>query len=307
MSIDSIQAFHRRCKELTVLRKGSPLKRLFAGSAAHFSGLRLLLRYSLCPPPLPDPLPQDAPFVVSLTSFPPRIKHLWMVIDTLMRQTCRPAAINLVLCESEFPDRKLPSKLQRYTACGLRIMWVEENLKPHKKYYYSFLEELAGKKRCVITVDDDIFYPSDSNIEKAVIGADLVIGSVLIPGGSTPKLFKKKYLPEMKNGAVFVDVAIDQGGSAETSRPTTHAEPTYIEEGVVHYCVTNMPGAVARTSTISLANATLPFGLEIADHGLEAALAKDAGLLNGLNCYDGNVTFKGVADALDLPYKPYTP
>lgn len=162
MSIDSIQAFHRRCKELTVLRKGSPLKRLFAGSAAHFSGLRLLLRYSLCPPPLTDSLPQDAPFIVSLTSFPPRIKHLWMVIDTLMRQTCRPAAINLVLCESEFPDRKLPSKLQRYTACGLRIMWVEENLKPHKKYYYSFLEELAGKKRCVITVDDDIFYPSDT-------------------------------------------------------------------------------------------------------------------------------------------------
>lgn len=162
MSIDKIQAFHRRCKELTVLGKGNVLKRFFSGCAAHFSGIRIFLRYSLCPPHLPDPLPEDATFIVSLTSFPPRIKHLWMVIDTLMRQTHRPAAINLVLCEKEFPGRKLPSKLERYCKCGLKILWVEENLKPHKKYYYSFWEELEGAKRCVITVDDDIFYPSDT-------------------------------------------------------------------------------------------------------------------------------------------------
>lgn len=161
---------------------------------------------------------------------------------------------------------------------------------------------------------DDLFdmkvttlFSTPTNIHNALKNADVVIGAVLIPGSAAPKLIKREYLKDMKPGAVIVDVAIDQGGSAESSHPTTHAEPTYIEEGVVHYCVTNMPGAVARTSTISLANATLPYGLEIADHGLEAALAKDAGLLNGLNCYDGNVTFKGVAEALDLPFKPYTP
>lgn len=161
---------------------------------------------------------------------------------------------------------------------------------------------------------DDLFdmkvttlFSTPTNIHNALKNADVVIGAVLIPGSAAPKLIKREYLKDMKPGAVIVDVAIDQGGSAESSRPTTHAEPTYIEEGVVHYCVTNMPGAVARTSTISLANATLPYGLEIADHGLEAALAKDAGLLNGLNCYDGKVTFKGVVDALDLPFEAYKP
>lgn len=142
---------------------------------------------------------------------------------------------------------------------------------------------------------------TDSNIERVLKDADLVIGSVLIPGGSTPKLFKKKYLPEMKNGAVFVDVAIDQGGCGESSRVTTHDEPVFIEEGVVHYCVGNMPGAVPRTSTIALTNATLKYGLEIAGKGLEAACENQA-IATGVNCYDGKITNKNVADALGYEF-----
>ena len=143
---------------------------------------------------------------------------------------------------------------------------------------------------------------TDSNIEKAVIDADLVIGSVLIPGGSTPKLFKKKYLPEMKNGAVFVDVAIDQGGCGESSRVTTHDDPVYIEDGVVHYCVGNMPGAVPRTSTIALTNATLRYGLQIAEKGLEKACEDNEAIKLGVNCYAGKITNKNVADALGYEF-----
>ncbi len=143
---------------------------------------------------------------------------------------------------------------------------------------------------------------TDSSIEKAVKEADLVIGSVLIPGASTPKLFKKKYLPEMKNGAVFVDVAIDQGGCGESSKVTTHDDPVFIEEGVVHYCVGNMPGAVPRTSTIALTNATLSYGLKIAKDGLEAACKDSRAILLGVNCYDGKMTNKNVADALAYDY-----
>ena len=138
---------------------------------------------------------------------------------------------------------------------------------------------------------------TDSNIERVIKDADLVIGSVLIPGASTPKLFKKKYLPEMKNGAVFVDVAIDQGGCGESSRVTTHDDPVYIEEGVVHYCVGNMPGAVPRTSTIALTNATLKYGLKIAENGLEAACKNDPVISSGVNCYLGKLTNKNVAAA----------
>ena len=127
------------------------------------------------------------------------------------------------------------------------------------------------------------------------MSGDLVIGSVLIPGGSTPKLFKKKYLPEMKNGAVFVDVAIDQGGCGESSHVTTHDDPVFIEDGVVHYCVGNMPGAVPRTSTIALTNATLKYGLMIAKDGLEEASKKSAAIYSGVNCYLGKLTNKNVA------------
>ena len=143
---------------------------------------------------------------------------------------------------------------------------------------------------------------NDSNVERVVKDADLVIGSVLIPGGSTPKLFKKKYLPEMKDGAVFVDVAIDQGGCGESSHVTTHDDPVYIEEGVVHYCVGNMPGAVPRTSTIALTNATLRYGLQIAAAGLEEASKKSAVIESGVNCYGGKVTNANVAKALGYEY-----
>ncbi len=143
---------------------------------------------------------------------------------------------------------------------------------------------------------------NDSNVERVVKDADLVIGSVLIPGGSTPKLFKKKYLPEMKDGAVFVDVAIDQGGCGESSHVTTHDDPVYIEEGVVHYCVGNMPGAVPRTSTIALTNATLRYGLKIAADGLEEACKKSAVIESGVNCYAGKVTNANVAKALGYEY-----
>ena len=140
---------------------------------------------------------------------------------------------------------------------------------------------------------------TDSNIEKAVKDADLVIGSVLVPGGSTPKLFKRKYLSEMKDGAVFVDVAIDQGGCGESSHVTTHDDPVFIEEGVVHYCVGNMPGAVPRTSTIALTNATLRYGLQNAKNGLEAACKESEAIYKGVNTYDGKLTCKNVADAFE--------
>ena len=143
---------------------------------------------------------------------------------------------------------------------------------------------------------------TDSNIERVIKDADLVIGSVLIPGGSTPKLFKKKYLPEMKNGAVFVDVAIDQGGCGESSHVTTHDDPVYVEDGVVHYCVGNMPGAVPRTSTIALTNATLRYGLQIAEAGLEEAAKKSAVITSGVNCYLGKLTNRNVALAHGYEY-----
>ena len=140
---------------------------------------------------------------------------------------------------------------------------------------------------------------TESNIERAVKGADLVIGSVLIPGGSTPKLFKRAYLKEMKEGAVFVDVAIDQGGCGESSHVTTHDDPVFIEEGVVHYCVGNMPGAVPRTSTIALTNATLRYGLAIANKGLEAACRESQAICLGVNTYGGKLTNLNVAKAFE--------
>ena len=120
---------------------------------------------------------------------------------------------------------------------------------------------------------------------------------MLIPGASTPKLFKRAYLPQMKDGAVFVDVAIDQGGCGESSHVTTHDDPIYVEEGVVHYCVGNMPGAVSRTSTIALTNATLRYGLEIANKGLEQAVRDSAVIASGVNTYDGHVTCANLADS----------
>lgn len=132
--------------------------------------------------------------------------------------------------------------------------------------------------------------------------ADVVIATVLVPGATTPKLISRDTVKAMKPGSVIVDVAIDQGGCAETSRPTTHSHPTYVVDGVVHYCVANMPGAVARTSTFALSNVTTSFVLALADKGWRLALAADPHLRAGLNVHDGHVTYRAVADALKLPY-----
>ena len=132
--------------------------------------------------------------------------------------------------------------------------------------------------------------------------ADLVIATVLVPGATAPKLISAQTVKAMKPGSVIVDVAIDQGGCAETSRPTTHSHPTYVVDGVVHYCVTNMPGAVARTSTFALSNATTSFILALADKGWRRALSDDPNLRNGLNVHGGHITYRAVADALKLPY-----
>ena len=138
-------------------------------------------------------------------------------------------------------------------------------------------------------------------IEETVAAADLVIGAVLVAGAAAPKLVSRELVRAMKPGSVIVDISIDQGGCIETSRPTTHAAPTYIEEGVVHYCVTNMPGAVARTSAVALNNATLPFVLAIADRGWRRALSDDGHLRNGLNACRGLLTHAAVAHDLRLP------
>jgi len=134
--------------------------------------------------------------------------------------------------------------------------------------------------------------------------ADLVIATVLIPGATAPKLISAETVKAMKPGAVIVDVSIDQGGCAETSRPTTHSHPTFVVDDVVHYCVANMPGAVARTSTFALNNGTLPFVLALAGKGYRRALAEDPHLRAGLNVHEGSITYKAVADALGRPYKP---
>jgi alanine dehydrogenase len=132
--------------------------------------------------------------------------------------------------------------------------------------------------------------------------ADLLVGAVLVPGAAAPKLVSREMVASMKPNSVIVDIAIDQGGCVETSRPTSHSNPTYVEEGVIHYCVTNMPGAVARTSTFALNNATLPFALALADKGWRKAIAEDSHLRNGLNVHEGKVTCRPVAEALGLPY-----
>lgn len=145
-------------------------------------------------------------------------------------------------------------------------------------------------------------YSTTQSIREHVLDADLVIGGVLLPGAAAPKLITRKMISEMKPGAVIVDVAIDQGGCAETAKATTHDEPTYIIDDVVHYCVANMPGAVARTSTQALTNATLPFVLELANKGTRKALEENKHLLEGLNVCKGTITCECVANAQDLPY-----
>lgn len=148
-----------------------------------------------------------------------------------------------------------------------------------------------------------IFSTTDA-IEEHVQSADLVIGAVLIPGASAPRLVTKKMLSRMLPGSVIVDVSIDQGGCFETAKPTTHENPTYVIDGVVHYCVANMPGAVPRTSTVALNNATLPFALSLANLGYKEAMRRNHHLMNGLNIANGKITYKAVAEALHQDYTP---
>ncbi|UTW04506.1 alanine dehydrogenase [Amphritea atlantica] len=145
-------------------------------------------------------------------------------------------------------------------------------------------------------------YSSVESVEHEVIASDLVIGAVLIPGAAAPKLVTREMLKKMKNGSVLVDVAIDQGGCFETSHATTHQDPTYEVEGIIHYCVANMPGGVARTSTFALTNATLPFALALADKGYKQALLDDPHLRNGLNVHRGDITYQAVANNLGYDY-----
>src|SRR5213076_3332689 len=144
-------------------------------------------------------------------------------------------------------------------------------------------------------------YSDAHTVRDQIRQADLVVGAVLIPGAKAPRLVTRQDLVAMKNGSVIVDVAIDQGGCIETARPTTHQQPTYVVEGVVHYCVTNMPGAVGRTSTIALCNATLPYALKIASKGYERAAAEDEGFAEGINMIHGKITNAAVAEAMHMP------
>jgi len=157
-----------------------------------------------------------------------------------------------------------------------------------------YLEDIYGSRISTL-------YSTPGNIDDILPEADLVVGAVLIPGAYTPKLIQARHLPTMKKGSVIVDVAIDQGGCSEVSHQTYHDDPVFERDGVLSYCVGNMPGAVSFTSTNALSNATLHYGLTIAKLGLEAAMKQDAGLLEGLNVYKGEITCKGVADAHGLP------
>ena len=145
---------------------------------------------------------------------------------------------------------------------------------------------------------------SPATVCKLVREADVVIGAVLVAGAKAPRLVTRNMLKTMKKGAVLVDVAIDQGGCFETSKATTHTDPIFTVDGVVHYCVANMPGAVAKTSTIALTNATLPYAVEIANKGWQRAMQENPEIKLGANIISGSVTYKAVADAFDLPYTP---
>lgn len=147
-------------------------------------------------------------------------------------------------------------------------------------------------------------YSDAVNLEKCLHSADIVVGAVLIPGAVAPKLIRREHLKMMQPGSVLVDVAIDQGGCVETSKATTHSDPTFVVDDIIHYCVANMPGAYARTSTFALNNATIRYGLKLAGSGVEKACKESAGLKMGLNMYKGAITYKAVAEAFGMPYTP---
>lgn len=176
--------------------------------------------------------------------------------------------------------------------CEARVTVIDRNIRVLKALDDRFAASL------------NTIYSTVDTIEQHVTNADLVIGAVLLPGAAAPKLVSRELIGRMRRGSVIVDVAIDQGGCFETSRPTTHAEPTYEVDGVVHYCVANMPGAVARTSTFALNNATLPFVLALADKGYRKAMRDDPHLKAGLNVHAGRVTYEAVARDLSLDFQP---
>jgi alanine dehydrogenase len=175
---------------------------------------------------------------------------------------------------------------------GARVTIMDINLKR-----LAYLDDIFGNKIQTL-------YSTPANIKGALSEADIVVGAVLIPGKRAPCVVSKADLALMKKGSVLVDVAVDQGGCFETTRATTHQEPTFTNGGVVHYCVANMPGAVARTSTLALTNTTLTPGLKIAARGVAMAVKEDEDLRNGLNAYNGHCTCKGVAETFGLPYIP---
>ncbi|WP_457631468.1 alanine dehydrogenase [Oceanithermus sp.] len=174
---------------------------------------------------------------------------------------------------------------------GARVTILDVN---HARLQY--LDDVFGGRLVTLT-------SNEANIKEAIQYADVLVGAVLIPGAKAPHLVTREMLPLMKEGSVIVDVAVDQGGCVETIKPTTHAEPTYVVDGVVHYGVANMPGAVPRTSTFALTNQTLPYAIELAELGLEA-LQRDPALLKGLNTHKGKLTYAAVAEAFGLPYTP---
>ena len=178
---------------------------------------------------------------------------------------------------------------------GAKVVILDRSLEVLRRLDNQFNSSQAGAGL-------ETLYASKDTVEQQVLSADLVIGAVLIPGAAAPKLVSEDMIKQMRAGSAVVDVAIDQGGCFETSHTTTHADPTYIVYEVVHYCVGNMPGAVPRTSTFALNNATLPYIVSIASKGYKAALLDDPHLLNGLNVYKGKVTCRSVADSLGLEY-----
>ena len=180
--------------------------------------------------------------------------------------------------------------LQMAVGLGARVTVLDKNVDRLRQ-----LDLVFGNRISTI-------YSTASAIEEAVLDADLVVGGVLVPGAAAPKLVTRAHVARMKKGAVLVDVAIDQGGCFETSHATTHADPVYMVDGVVHYCVANMPGAVARTSTFALNNATIGHALALAEKGWKRALRDNPHLLNGLNVCQGQVTYEAVARDLGYDY-----
>lgn len=175
---------------------------------------------------------------------------------------------------------------------GAKVTILDSNL-----YRLRYLDDVMPRN--VVTMMSNPY-----NVRKAVTKADIVIGAVLIPGTKAPHLVTKDMLKDMKPGSVIIDVSVDQGGCVETCKPTTHEKPTYVVDGVVHYCVANMPGAVPFTSTVALTNATLPYAVEIADKGFEQAIRTNPEIRLGLNMIDGKITYKGVAEAFGFTHTP---